>query len=292
MILRQAGAILLALVVAVGLLAAPPAVEEVRAATPDLTIVTAARYVVQPDNRRVKVTVDMTLHNRLRDTSTRRYYFDSAFLAVLPGTSGFAVSSSGRSPTVKATRENKDYTLLRIDLGQRLFSGKTAKYRLTFDLRDRGGASTRDVRVGTSLASFPVWAFASDSTPGSSVTVVFPKGYTIETETGEFPAPTLDDQGRTVFQSGTLETPLTFFAYFVADRPGAYEERGVATRVGDTPVEVVVRSWPEDPEWAERIADLFARSLPELGQRIGLDWPRPDGLVVQEIGRASCRERV
>ena len=171
---RRLGLTVLALVFAVGLVAAPPAASEVRAATPDLTIVSDATYQVRPGDRLVRVTVDMTLKNHLRDTAARRYFFDTAYLAVLPGTSGFKVSGSG-GPSVRATRRNNDYTLLRINLGKRLFSGKSAKYRLTFDLKDSGGSSTRDVRVGDSLASFPVWAYASDQTPGSRVTVVFPK---------------------------------------------------------------------------------------------------------------------
>jgi hypothetical protein len=279
---RRGLPVLLAIVFAIGLLGTPPAVQEVRAALPDLTIVTSARYDVQPDERRVRVTVDMTLRNRLRDTATRRFFFDSAFLAVLPGTSGFQVSSSGRDPSVRPTRQRDDYTLLRIGLGQRLFSGRTAKYRLVFYMRDTGGASTRDVRVGTSLASFPVWAFASDDTPGSSVSVFFPKGYTVEQEAGTMPEPEVLDDGRTVFRSGNLDDPLGFFAYFVADRPGAYEEQEVQAGVGDTPVNVVVRSWPEDPDWAARIGGLFERGLPALSERIGLRWGREGGLTVEE----------
>ena len=114
---RRLGLTVLALIFAIGLLAAPPAASEVRAATPDLTIVSNATYQVRPGDRLVRVTVDMTLKNNLRDTATRRYFFDTAFLAVLPGTSGFRVNGSG-GPSVRATRRNNDYTLLRINLGQ------------------------------------------------------------------------------------------------------------------------------------------------------------------------------
>ena len=55
--------LLLAVVAATGLLAMPSTTAEVRAATPNLTIVTSARYDVQPEARRVRVTVDMTLVN-------------------------------------------------------------------------------------------------------------------------------------------------------------------------------------------------------------------------------------
>ena len=279
MIVRRLGPLLVALVIALGVTAVPPAAEPVRAATPDLTIVSEATYDVQPDRRRVRITVDLTLRNRLSDTATRRFYFDRAFLAVLPGTSGFKLSNGG---SVRATRKTKDFTLLQLNLGSRLFSGKSATYRLTFDLRDRGGSLTRNVRVGDSLASFPVWAFASDSTPGSSVTVVFPEGYTVQVESGEIPAPTLDPNGRTIFRTGRLDAPLTFFAYLVADRPGAYDEQVRTAEVGGSPVSLRIRAWKDDPQWAERIGGLFTRGLPELGTEIGLPWPRDGGLVIEE----------
>jgi hypothetical protein len=248
--------------------------ETVRAAAPDLTIVSSARYDVQPSRKRVRVTVNLTLTNRLKDTVTRRYYFDHAFLAVLPASSGYALSSTGSGqPSVRVANRTKSYTLLRLDLGQRLGSGKTAAYRLTFDLRDPGGAPTRDLRVGETLVSFPVWAFASDDTPGSSVSVVFPAGYQIQVEAGAIPPPVTAGDGRVTFQSGVLAKPLDFFAYLVADRPGAYKTTTVATTVQDAPVEVVVRSWSDDAPWAKRVGGLVKRGLPALGARIGLPWP-------------------
>jgi hypothetical protein len=258
-------------------------VPAVRAATPDLTIVSQARYDVRPTQRRVHVTVDLTLTNRLRDTVTKRYYFDHAFLAVLPGSTRFGLTWGGAGqPSVRVASRTKNYTLLRLDLAQRLGSGKSAAYRLTFDLADPGGAPTRDLRVGDSLVSFPVWAFASDDTPGSSVVVVFPAGYQIQVEAGSIRSPTTTQSGRVVFRSGVLAKPLDFFAYLVADRPGAYKITTVSTTVLDTPVNVVVRSWADDAPWARRVSTLVKRGLPALGKRIGLPWPDFDSTLTIE----------
>ncbi len=280
---RRLAVVLLAIVAAGGLLAAPAGVSEVRAASPDLTIVTTARYDVQPAQRRVRVTLDMVMTNHLRDTITKRYYFDKAFLSVLPGTSGYQLSWSGKGkPSVQASKRTADYTLLQMNLAQRLYSGKTATYRLRFDLVDNGGKATRDVRIGDLFVSFPVWAFATDSTPGSSVRVVFPAGFETEVVSGEIPAPTKDAAGNVVYETGKLSKPLSFFAYLVGDRPGAYAERTVTSTVGDASVTLTIRAWPEDKPWSDRVGDLVGRALPVLSERIGLPWPRDGGLVIQE----------
>ena len=182
---RIASRAVLAVLLAGGLLAAPSMVPAARAAAPDLTISSDARYDVQPAQRRIRINLDLLLTNHLKDTVTRRYYFDRAFLAVLPNTSSFKLTWEGKgAPSVHVSKRTKDYTLLRLDLGGRLFSGKSARYKLRFDLVDPGGTPTRDVRVGDSLVSFPVWAFATDGTPGSSVKVVFPTGFSADVRGG------------------------------------------------------------------------------------------------------------
>jgi hypothetical protein len=285
---RRLGGLGLALSVAVAGVIAPVLAPEVRAAAPDLTIVTDARYDVQPEQHRVRVNVTVVLTNHLKDTVTKRYYFDRAFLAVLPNTSGFKFTWEGSgTPEVHVSEKTADYTLLRLDLGQRLFSGKSATYKLRFDLVDPGGEPTRDVRVGETLVSFPVWAFATDSTPGGSVKVVFPPGFEVDVESGEIPEPTTNADGQVIFQTEELAKPLSFFAYLVGDRPGAYTERTDRILVAGEPVELVIRSWPDDPDWSTRVGDLVARALPLLAGEIGLDWPRDGGLLVQEAASRS-----
>lgn len=279
---RRLAPLLIALVFALGLVAAPAAALPVRAATPDLTIVSDARYDVQPAHKRVRVTVTLRLANHLKDTATKRFYFDEAFLGVLPGSSGFKLTGGSGKPRATVTKRSADATVLRLKLGSRLFSGKSATYKLQFDLVDGGGAATRDLRVGESLVAFPVWAYASDATPGSTVTVTFPDGYETTVEAGSIPAPTKDVAGRTIFQTGRLATPLTFFAYLVADRPGAYAESSLKTTVNGVSVPLTIRAWSDDARWGTRIGGLVQRALPAMGEAIGLPWPRDDTLVIQE----------
>jgi hypothetical protein len=280
---RRLAGLALAIIAATGLIVVGPAPAVVQAATPSLTIVTNARYDVQPAQHRVHVTLDMVLANHLKDSKTRRYYFDRAFLSVQPGTSGYKLTwSGGGSPHAKVSKRTATYTLLELDLGARIYSGKSASYRLAFDIVDAGGAATRDVRIGSSLVSFPVWAFATDSTPGSTVRVVFPAGYEVQVESGSIPAPTKDASGKVIFQTARLGAPLSFFAYLVADRPAAHADQLLTANVGEVPVSLTIRSWADDTAWSKRVGGLVVRALPVLADRIGLPWPRDGGLVIHE----------
>jgi hypothetical protein len=274
--------LLLAFVLAMGFAAATQSVEEVAAATPDLTLVGNAHYLVQPTHSRVRVVVDLRATNHLRDTQVRRYYFDHAFLAVLPGTRAFRLTADAGSPTVGVQQQTRDYTLLRLNFGRRLFSGRSASFELRFDLPDPGGAPTRDVRVGASLVSFPVWAFASPSTSGAAVSVVFPKGYSVTVEAGSLPSPTVDATGRTILKATGIGNPARFFAYVVADRPGSYKVSNVSVRVGGKPARLTIRAWKDDPAWAKRVRGLLSKGLPVLNELIGLPWTRQVPFEIQE----------
>jgi len=252
----------------------------VRAATSGLSLVSDARYVVQPEKARVHVIVDLVATNRRPDTTTRRFYYRDAYLAVLPGTTGFRVSADGAQPSVRVRSKTSTYTLLAVAFGTDLYYGQSVKLRLQFDLPDPGGTPARQVRIGPSLVAFPVWAFASDGTTGSSVTVVFPAGYAVQVLSGTLPPPTTAANGSTVLRTGPLARPLDFYAYLSADRPAALVSSTLRTTVGDVPVELTLRRWAEDPAWATRVGELFRRGLPVLGASIGL--PLPGGLTVEE----------
>jgi hypothetical protein len=266
---------------------APTVAPSAAAAVPDLSFTTETRYDVDPANARIHVTVSLTAVNHLKDTKTRLYYFDRAFLAVQPGVQNLAISARTGSPKVRVSSAKADHTMLQIDFGGRLPAGSTRTFTLTFDLVDAGGDPTRQLRIGSSLVTFPVWAFASEATPGGSVTVTFPPGYQIELQAGAMGDPTVDATGRTVYTSGTLADPLGFFAYFVADRPNAYIQTSRATQVDGKSLDITMRAWPDDPAWAERVGGLLERGVPALSEQIGLPWVADRPLVVAEANSRS-----
>lgn len=253
------------------------------AATPGLTLVTDAAYVVQPDRAQVAISVGITATNHLHDTVTKRQYYVAAYLAVLPSTSGFRLTSTGSgTPAVSVAKRTSSYTLLKLSFGSRLASGASRRFNLTFNLVDKGGAPDRAIRISPSLVSFYAWAYATSSTPGSSVSVTFPAGYSVTIGRGPLSGPTSTADGSQTWTSGTLQDPLAFVADLSADRPADYAQSSRSVTVGSTDAQLVIRSWPDDPAWRDRVGGLVTQALPVLSQAIGLPWPIDGPLVLQE----------
>jgi hypothetical protein len=287
--LHRVGAAALLIAVALGPLAgllpatAPGSAPVAVAATSGLTMNADARYVVDPEKHRVNVRVQLTATNHLHDTKTHRYFFDRAFLAVQPGTTNFKITSTGVKPRVSVQAKHTTYNLLQIDFGKQLAAGSSRTFMLTFDIPDPGGAPTRSLRIGTSLVSFGAWGFGGASgAAGGSVTVVFPAGFTIDVTAPGLQEPTTDAAGNTVYETGPLDDPLKFFAYFVADRPSDLTETPLTVTIDGQPVPIALRAWPDDPTWAKRVGSLLNRGLPALGKSIGLPWSIGRPLVIQE----------
>ena len=252
----------------------------------DLTLTSPTRATTSiPTKQRVHVTVDADGDQPpRRDTKTRRYYFDRAYLAVQPGTTDFKISAGDRRPAVQRRQTKPDHTLLRIDFGQRLPAGTTRTLQLTFDLPDPG----RRRRPATSgsgrrLVAFPVWAFASDRTPGGSVERRLPGGLRRRRRARQLGEP--DDRRRRPDVSPRAHASpsrLTFFAYVVADRPGAYTET-TRPRRGRRRGRSTSRSAPGPtiPVGPKRVGGLLERGLPALG----------DGDRAAVARRAAARRR-
>ena len=259
----------------------PLSAQTANAAT-GLTMTADARYVVDPAKHAVHVAVGLTATNQRTDTKTRRYFFDQAFLAVQPGTTNFKVTSPGATPAVRVQRRTATYTLLRIDFGKQLGSGASRKLNLSFDIVDKGGAPARTTRIGSSLVSFGAWGFGSDGVRGGTVTVVFPAGFSVDVKAAGLGAPTTDAAGTITYRTGQLADPLSFFAYFVADRPGSFTETVLQVPIEGGVVPVTLRAWPDDPAWAKRVSSLLYDGLPALASAIGLPWGVEQPLIVEE----------
>ena len=253
----------------------------VAAATPGLTITSIASYDVKPDEGRVAVTAKLTATNHLKNTITRQYYFRTAYLTVQPGTSEFRLTGRG-APNVTVRDATDTFTSIKLDFGANLAAGKSTSMTLSFNIRDAGGEPDRQVRISPSLVTFGAWAFATPNTPGSSVAVQFPTGYQVTVGRGPLTGPVADDAGHDEWTSGPLAAPLTYVADIAADRPVTYTEKRIDVPLAAGSAAVVVRSWPDDSAWGDRIANIAEHALPILEREIGVPWEFDQPLAVNE----------
>ena len=165
--------------------------------------------------------------------------------------------------------------LVEVTFGRGVFYRQSYPYTVSFDLVDPGGAGTRDLRIGSSLAAFPVWAFGTQGEPGGSVRVELPEDYTPDVQGSEMAEGELPDGG--LLLTAEPDDPFAFFAYVTADRPGAFANRKMTLDVHGTRANLLIRAWDDDPAWDQQVTGLLRRGLPTLQDLIGdrLSGQRP-----------------
>ncbi len=127
----------------------------------------------------------MTATSHAVDTSNRRYFYDQVQLVLPPSATAYAATTVTGTPVpVTLQSASASGVTVSMGLGQRLYSGESGSVHLKFDLVDTGGSTDRNLRISRNLMSFPVWAFGSPGTPGSSVSVIFPSDFTVQEEFG------------------------------------------------------------------------------------------------------------
>lgn len=261
---------------------------EAVAATSPVTVVAATTYDVLPDEHRIAVTVKVTATSTLKDTVTRRFYVDRAYLAVPTSAANLRISAASGKPSVSVSSRAAGAAVLLLRFGSQLGSGKSIALTLTFDMVDPGGAPERALRISPSLVLFSAWGIGGTGVPGSTVQVRLPAGYSASIGRGPLPGPVTETDGHLVYASGPLSTPGTFVADIAADRPGLLVDGVESASVGARTVELHIRAWPDDPDWRARVTDMLTRGLPALGAAIGVDWLFGPTLEVRETISATA----
>ena len=275
---------ILAAAAALSLLAlTPPALPNhiVLAADRGLVVVAQARYTALPAERRVHVTVDAVATSYTPNPVDGLAFYPDVTFAVQTGSTHIAASSGGRQLAVKVDSSDPDFVNVTVTFEEGVFFQESYPYRVTYDLPDPGGAPDRNVRISPSIIAFPIWAFGTTGEAGGSVTVILPGGFRPSVQ-GEDLATSKGPDGEIVLSTASLPDPFAFFAYLSADRPGAFSDTLLTVQVGGKPAALKVRAWQDDPDWGRSMSALMTSGLPELQRQIGLPYPAPDVLVIEE----------
>jgi hypothetical protein len=238
-----------------------------------------AIYDVRPDQALVRVTIDAVSTSFERDAPEGPVYYAGLSFSIPPGSVNVSATSGGTALGITLT---PDADAVRVDIGfsEQVFLGDSFAYQVTFDMVDTGGAADRDFRIGHSVVAFPVWAFGTPATQGSSVAVALPANFTPDVFGGPLTAATAADGSMRL--TAEVTDTQSWFAYVTAERPGIFTETPFSLDVGGTAAAIVIRAWDDDPEWASRTQALVQQGIPVLHELIGLPWPVVGVLRVEE----------
>jgi hypothetical protein len=260
------------------------------AADGGLVVLAQARYEVLPADHRVHITIDAVATSYEPNTPEGQVYYSGVDFAVQPGATNVIAVSGGQQIGAAITQQRDEFTVIEVTFGRGVFFQQSYAYTVSFDLVDPGGEGTRDLRIGESLAAFPVWAFGTADEPGGSVQVDLPAGYSASVEGNPMRRSDGPDGG--IVLRADPPDPFSFFAYVTADRPGAFTNVAFDVDVNGIPTEVLIRAWEDDPDWGAWVTRLMRRGLPTLQDLIGIDYPgrEPRRLVVEEAAVSRLGE--
>ena len=273
--------VLAAVMLALAATVVPYAAGTARAAEDGLRLAADATFRVDTGDRLVRVRIDFdatnlqpnTVRRTSTGTLTTRWFFNRIDFAIPSEARSVRATSGGRSlaTSVRPRTAFREVTVRFPDL----FYRSSRAIRVDFTLPGGKPRSASDIRVGSAFSTFTAWAWGDDGR--SSVRIILPTGF--------------DDAGygedivqrshpdRVELTTGTLQRPTEWYRVVVADRPSALTD----LRIEPGGRRIVVKAWPEDTAWRDRVAAVLEDGLPVLEELVGLKWPVNGELSVSEI---------
>ena len=247
-----------------------------------LTIESVTTYTIDADVGVVHVSATMTFKNTVPDSRdgnviSRAYFSTFRLPAPVGAINAVATTSNGTALRVEGrlVPDNIDYFVFDVDFASDLFFGDTTNITVTYDITGFAPRSPNPSRVNPAYAAFN--AFGIGDSGQVTVRVIAPKGFLVETFGNDVVEAA---EGDTVVYTATdIAEPDEFELFVSARNDRALSERDVVTAAGN---EFRLRSWPNDPEWADFTADLVDRGVAELAELIGAPWPIDGELEVRE----------
>lgn len=272
--LRGAGAATVAAVIACGFLLSTPTPARAEPDGDGLRWETDAKFVLEPDDKIVDVSMDITLTNEIPDEGQSYYYFHQIAIP-LPAEARDVVAKLDGSALDTDVDSSEDplWDKLTVHLSPVLRYQHTQKIALTFELPDLPPRSRGLTRANPAYGTFLAYAYGDPGLVDLEVRV--PDRYETE-NSGMVMQP--GGSGRyDVFTATNIDDPLSSWAAFVARDDGKLKKQELSIDGH----QIVVRSWPGDDHWAKFVKKNLTKGLPALTELIGQELP-VDSLEVIE----------
>ena len=228
----------------------------------------------------VRVRYEVTLTNQAPDVVrggfiNQRFFPEYGLGVVAEATNITATKSDGTSLSVRTeSTESPLFKLAIADLSPNLFYPNTQTITIAYDVPALPARAEGLTRINEAFATFPVYGVGD---PGlTTVEVRLPADLDVELIGSEMERREVD--GAVVYRAEAIAVPDDFFVDVVARDDDKLVRRVVDVGEHD----VVVLGWPNDPEWADFVADTVGDGVPGLEELIGLDWPAERDIDVVE----------
>ena len=268
---------LVGLLVVASVLVRPPVAAA--AADDGLRLQVDATYTVVPDDRVVRVVLDVTATNETpggrEGDEIVDYYFDEIILG-LPEEAVALRARAGQQELRTTLEPDEGYQLLTVRLPRNLLFRQTQELRVVFDLPGGEPRSSSAIRVGQAFASFYAWAYGDPAI--GDVRIVFPAGFDPTTSGSDVRRGV--EEGRWVLQASDVADTDEWYLQVDAGRDASLTAERLDLGGGQR---IRIRAWPEDEEWQTRVSAALADGLPELSALVGLPWPVEGELDVVEV---------
>ncbi len=230
----------------------------------------------------VRVTVDIDLRNvttdRVDANTVSRSYFDSYAIAVPLGAENIVATRDGTvlDGTLVSDPEFPAFSTYRVPLDPPLFSGESTSVQVTYD---HLGAPPRDPvpwRVNEAYAGFVAFGLGDEGLVTLRISQPFAYEFDEYTDLAGFDVSEPDEFGTVVYTRAGLseDTRITVGL--------ANDDRLVSSPLAVEGLDLELRSWPDDPDWADFAATRVESGIPTLEDLIGSDWPVEGSFVVRQ----------
>ncbi len=230
----------------------------------------------------VRVTIDLDLRNVTTDQVDgdviRRSYFDTYSIPVPVGAENIVATRDGAvlDGTLVSDPRFPAFSTYRAALGTPLFSGESAALQVTYD---HLGAPPRDPvpwRINEAYAGFVAFGIGDDGLV--TLRIAQPTGYDFDafTDLSGFDVGDPDQFGTVTYTRSGLDEDVRITVGMAND------DRLVSQQLDVDGLDLELRSWPDDPEWADFAATTVQVGIPALEELIGSDWPLDDTLDVRQ----------
>ncbi len=242
-------------------------------------------FTVDAEASRLIQEIDMhlvnTTPNKTSGNTITRFYFDRLELWVPEGAEDLEATSNGRALTVTIKEDPEEgYDIAEVRFGRRLFFRQSMDIKMKWLVEGDQPRSDSPFRVNPAYFSIPVLVFGE---PGKvDVSVLVPISHQID-RLGDQLVNKGSEGSRQVFTASDIEEPETWFAWVT----GTDDSKLVVTPIEVAGVELEVRAWPGDDEWAEDVLEATEVGFPILVELIGLEYQEETTLLVSESAHVN-----